>query len=102
MPSTGEGFGIVLIEAAACGIPIVGSRVDGSRDALLEGRLGRLVDPANQDELHEAILAVLEVGYAGEPDIARQRVEGVDMFSVEKFQRRVTDWCRQQAAGAAS
>jgi hypothetical protein len=45
MPSTGEGFGIVLIEAAACGVPVVGSRVDGSREALLDGRLGHLVDP---------------------------------------------------------
>src|SRR5262249_1051198 len=35
MPSYGEGFGIALIEAAACGIPIVGSSADGSRDALL-------------------------------------------------------------------
>src|SRR5262249_2788092 len=45
MPSHGEGFGIALIEAAACGIPVVGSSVDGSRDALLDGQLGRMVDP---------------------------------------------------------
>src|SRR5205085_1990385 len=45
MPSHGEGFGIVLLEAAACGVPVVGSRGDGSREALLGGRLGSLVDP---------------------------------------------------------
>ena len=55
MPSYGEGFGIALIEAAACGIPIVGSSADGSRDALLDGRLGRMVDPKKPDELIEAI-----------------------------------------------
>src|SRR5262249_7047051 len=44
MPSTGEGFGIVLIEAAACGVSVIGSLVDGSQEALLGGQLGRLVD----------------------------------------------------------
>ena len=65
MPSYGEGFGIALIEAAACGIPIVGSSADGSRDALLNGRLGRLVDPKKPDELIEAITAALAVRGAG-------------------------------------
>src|SRR5262249_25801940 len=51
MPSHGEGFGIALIEAAACGVPVVGSSVDGSRDALLDGQLGRMVDPTKPDDL---------------------------------------------------
>src|SRR5262249_8703857 len=59
MPSYGEGFGIALIEAAACGIPIVGSSVDGSRDALLDGRLGRMVDPKTPNKLIEAITAAM-------------------------------------------
>src|SRR5262245_26229719 len=59
MPSYGEGFGIALIEAAACGTPIVGSSADGSRDALLDGGLGRMVDPKRPDELIEAITAAL-------------------------------------------
>ena len=101
MPSTGEGFGIVLIEAAACGVPVVGSRVDGSREALLDGRLGRLVDPASEDELHAAISAVLVTGQVGGADNARQRFDCVDTFSVENFRSRVADWCRQQAAHAA-
>ena len=59
MPSHGEGFGIALIEAAACGVPVVGSSVDGSRDALLDGQLGRMVDPSKPDELIEAITAAI-------------------------------------------
>lgn len=55
MPSTGEGFGIVFLEAAACGIPIVAGDQDGSVDVLLEGKLGCLVDPGNADHLERAI-----------------------------------------------
>ncbi len=44
MPSTGEGFGIVFLEAMACGTPALGFNVDGSRDALADGDLGILAD----------------------------------------------------------
>jgi phosphatidyl-myo-inositol dimannoside synthase len=43
----------------ACGLPVIGSKVDGSREALLEGQLGRLVDPNLPQELVEAITEVL-------------------------------------------
>ena len=45
MPSRGEGFGIVLLEAMACGVPALASAKDGGREALLDGKLGLLVDP---------------------------------------------------------
>ncbi len=91
MPSTGEGFGIVLLEALACGIPVVGSRTDGSREALLDGRLGHLVDPGDAHRLTETITAILE----HEP--SRQRIDAIEMFSTQKFNERVKVWCRAQA-----
>jgi phosphatidylinositol alpha-1,6-mannosyltransferase len=60
MPSSGEGFGIVYLEAAACGVPVIGSRTDGSRDALLEGRLGQIVAPTEPDEIIAAVRHVLD------------------------------------------
>lgn len=40
LPSTGEGFGIVFLEAMACGTPAIGLSEAGACDALAEGRLG--------------------------------------------------------------
>ena len=55
LPSKKEGFGIVLIEAAACGCQVIGGNVDGSTDALLNGELGQLVNPDSEAEIIEAI-----------------------------------------------
>ena len=55
MPSTKEGFGIVFLEAMACGTPVVAGNQDGSVDAVLGGRLGRLVDPDDLPALTDAI-----------------------------------------------
>ena len=59
MPSTGEGFGIVFIEAAASGLPVVGGNCDGSVDALADGRIGRLVDPHAPAEIEGAVIDAL-------------------------------------------
>ena len=59
LPGRGEGFGIVYLEAMACGIPVVGSTLDGSREALRNGMLGELVDPANPESIKQGILAAL-------------------------------------------
>ncbi len=45
MPSKGEGFGIVFLEAMACGKPVLAGNKDGSVDPVLNGELGALVDP---------------------------------------------------------
>jgi glycosyltransferase involved in cell wall biosynthesis len=60
MPSRGEGFGIVFLEALASGLPVLGSTRDAGREALLEGELGRLADPDDIDGLAAALLDVLE------------------------------------------
>jgi phosphatidyl-myo-inositol dimannoside synthase len=59
MPSTGEGFGIAFIEAAASGLPVIGGNRDGSVDALADGRIGRLVDPHAPAEIEGAVIDAL-------------------------------------------
>lgn len=55
MPGRGEGFGIVYLEALACGIPVIASSADASREAVLGGILGTIVDPNDLQALARAI-----------------------------------------------
>lgn len=59
MPSCKEGFGIVFLEAMASGKPVVAGSVDGSPDALDNGRLGLLVNPHDPQEIAEAVCLAL-------------------------------------------
>jgi phosphatidyl-myo-inositol dimannoside synthase len=59
LPGRGEGFGIVYLEAMACGVPVVGSRLDGSREALRDGELGELADPGDLASVRASILKAL-------------------------------------------
>ena len=58
MPSMGEGFGIVFIEAMVCGMPVIGGNQDGSVDALKEGELGTLVNPLDEEDITNTIMAL--------------------------------------------
>ena len=60
MPSVKEGFGIVFIEAAASGMPVIAGNKDGSVDALLNGELGPLVEPFDKNAIRNAIASVLQ------------------------------------------
>lgn len=55
MPSTGEGFGIVFIEALFYGLPVIAGNMDGSVDALDNGYFGQLVNPNRGEEIVDAI-----------------------------------------------
>ncbi len=59
MPSTGEGFGIVFLEAAASGVPVLGGNQDGSTDALLDGEFGLMVNPENEEDLIQGLEKLL-------------------------------------------
>jgi glycosyltransferase involved in cell wall biosynthesis len=59
LPSMAEGFGLVLIEAMAAGVPVVATNVAGIRDVVVNGQTGILVPPGDPDELAVAIEKVL-------------------------------------------
>jgi phosphatidylinositol alpha-1,6-mannosyltransferase len=55
-----EGFGISLVEASACGIPVVGARQGGIPDAVREGETGLLVDSTDLGAIVEVVRSLLE------------------------------------------
>jgi glycosyltransferase involved in cell wall biosynthesis len=59
LPSYREGFGTVVIEAAAMGVPTVGTNIYGLSDAVEQGETGLLISPRNVGELEEALLVLL-------------------------------------------
>lgn len=87
MPSTGEGFGIVFLEAMACGKPVLAGNRDGSVDPLADGRFGALVDPLDPGQLAGTLTQLLQHRYPHplmwRPEELRRQV--VDEFGFGKF-----------------
>lgn len=90
MPSQNEGFGITFIEAGLYGLTNIAGNIDGSRDALLDGKLGELINPNSIDEIADAIEKV-----AANPDnlseqnrIRRQKTT-LEYFSFEYFSKLI-------------
>lgn len=82
---SGEGFGIVYIEAAACGRPVIASTDGGAPETIVSGETGILVDPRSPKEVAHSIVEILqnsaladEMGYRG-----RKLVE--QRFSFDRF-----------------
>jgi glycosyltransferase involved in cell wall biosynthesis len=58
LPSLSEGFGIVILEAMAAGLPVVATRVGGIIDIVKDGETGILVEPKNSEEIRGAVLKI--------------------------------------------
>lgn len=57
-----EGFGIVALEAAAAGKPVVATRVGGVPDAVEDGKSGKLVQPNDYEALSQVVISLLQDG----------------------------------------
>jgi glycosyltransferase involved in cell wall biosynthesis len=55
-----EAFGLVAVEAMACGKPVVGTRTGALSETIVHGRTGVLAEPGDTDELAAALLAYLD------------------------------------------
>ena len=84
LASNWEPFGVAYLEASAVGLPVVGTRVDGAPEAVLDGSTGLLVERKNPQDLARAIERVLtEDGLArrlGRAGVGRSRQFGHARF----------------------
>ena len=84
LPSLSEGLGRVLIEAAACGLPVVATRVGGIPE-LVDDQTGFLVPARDSEAIAEKVIWLLEHPERGEAMEAcgRRKMQGV--YSTERY-----------------
>ena len=95
-----EGFGIVFLEAAACGVPQVAGNNGGAPEAVLHAETGLLVDePGDPAAVAAAVARLLD----GEGERARMgecaRHRAVELFGYDALAGRLADWLATVAAG---
>lgn len=89
LQSRKEGFGIVFIEALACGRKVIAGSRDGSVEALMHGELGKLIDPDDQEGLITAIVDFLQTKEYS-PLMLQKKVYGA--FGFHRYKNRLREY----------
>ena len=87
LPNDVEGFGIVYLEANACGIPVVASKTGGAREAVKEGVSGIFADPTNPEDIAAKIIEVLE----NRGKFKYSTKEWAKQFDAEKVAKKIAE-----------
>ena len=98
LPSYYDSFGVVLVEAMACGLPVVATRCGGPEE-LVEEHSGRLVAVGDAADLAAGILAVIE-GYGRyDREAIRRRAE--ERWDYRRVAARIHSLYEQLLAGSS-
>jgi len=90
-PATGkESFGIVLLEAIACGTPVVATNISGFRQIITHGKEGFLVKPKSENELAAALVALGSSPSLREK-MAKSAASTSLQYSWEEISRKIID-----------
>ena len=96
LPSYREGFGSVIIEAASCGLPSIGSNIYGLIDAIKEKETGFLVPVRSSKLLEEAMLKLVSDDKLRNKMGSNARKRAVDHFSQDKITREILQLYKRQ------
>ena len=91
LPSRREGFGSVIIEAAACGVPAVAYKTYGVSDAIVDQNTGLLADYGDIDDLAKNLLYLLESTDVNQAYGARARARAAEQFDKSILVNRLYD-----------
>jgi sugar transferase (PEP-CTERM/EpsH1 system associated) len=80
LPSLNEGISNTLLEAMACGVPVIASRVGGNAELFTDGRQGTLYESGDEEALSAALDRYFET-----PDMRTERAEAARKHVVEHF-----------------
>jgi glycosyltransferase involved in cell wall biosynthesis len=80
-PSLSESFGISMVEGMASGLPVVGTKIGGMLETVLDGETGLLVEPERPDLLAEAVVSLLEDPVRAKQMGIEGRARAVERFS---------------------
>ena len=89
-PSLAEGLGNVFIEAQACGIPAIGTRVGGIPDVIQDGFSGLLIEPKNSEAITEALFKLLKNAELRQ-ELARNGAESARQFDWQKIIEKINE-----------
>ena len=98
LPSYREGFGAVLIEAAAAGLPAIGSRIYGVTDAIVEGETGLLFEPGDAAALAAAMRRLASDAPLRERLGTNARERAVREFAAERVTAALVDYYHRAIA----
>ena len=87
-PTEGEAFGLSLVEAMSCGLPVIASRVGAIPEIVTHGRDGILVEPANPDALATEIAFLMEEAPTAGSLGANARRRVCEAYSIESVASR--------------